>query len=387
MQTQVAKLRRVLSLLEPAVSRKPTLKALSYVRLGEGKAVATDLDVTVMVDLPETQDGVCLLPFAVVENFLRFTPGSLALGIVSRDGKVHLLTQGSEASFPTMDPEEYPPLLAIGEDARSAVVDGDDLVKALAAMAGYTATQQDRPVLTAVCLALEEPMEAAAADGFRLAVRTLRSGFPGGEGQRALVPRAAVKVLERLWKLAPPGAEAPEDAPIAELVVARRPVWLDYDGEAHVLRMRFGEVTLMARLVEGTFPAYQELVPTSHTSRVTFHAEELLRAVRQVGAVAREGTGVVRLQWEALRQALRHELRTNAQGEEGRLTVAAKAEEVGDVEVGLRADIEAPGRSAFNVKYLMEATAEGDVREPQSNDTPPEEAKPKRKGRRRKKQE
>ena len=95
MQTQVTKLRRTLSLLQPAVPKRPTLDALRYVRLGEGKAVATDLDVTIIVDLPEAQDGVCLLPFTTVENFLRFTPGSLPLGIVPRDGRVHLLAQSS----------------------------------------------------------------------------------------------------------------------------------------------------------------------------------------------------------------------------------------------------------------------------------------------------
>jgi len=186
-----------------------------------------------------------------------------------------------------------------------------------------------------VCLTLQEPMEAATADGFRLAVRTLRSGFPGGEGRRALVPAKAVKVLERLWKLAPSPAEAPEGTPIAELVVSRRPIAMDHDQAAELLRLRFGEVTLMVKLVQGTFPDYHQLIPTKFTSHVTFHAQELLRAVRQVGEVASQGADVVRLSWG-----------------EGRLTVKARAEEVGDVEVALEARTEGLGKIAFNVGYL-----------------------------------
>ena len=333
MQTQVSKLRHVFSLLAPAVPKKHTLDAVKYVRLGDGQAVATDLDVAVSVDLPEAQDGVQLLPFATVENFLRFTPGSLSLGIVSRDGRVHLLARGNEASFPTMDAEEYPPLPSVGVSALSAVVDGDDLVNALAALTPYAATEDTRPVLTTVCLTLQEPMEAATADGFRLAVRTLRSGFPGGEGRRALVPAKAVKVLERLWRLAPSPAEASEGTPIAELVVSRRPILMDCGD--NLLSLRFGKVTLLTQLVQGTFPSYQLLIPTEHKSRVTFHAQELLRAVRQVGEVASQGADVVRLNWD-----------------EGRLTVKARAEEVGDVEVALEARTEGLGKIAFNVGYL-----------------------------------
>jgi len=333
MHTQVSKLREALSLLEPAVPKRATLDSLKYVRVGEGKAVATDLDVAVSVELPDAQDGVYLLPFTTVQNFLRFTPGSLPLGIVSRDGKVHFLTQGSEASFSTMDPEEYPPLPSVGENALSAVVDGDDLVTTLDSVAQYATTDDSRPVLTAVCLTLQEPMEAAAADGFRLAVRTLRSDFPGGEGRRALVAAKTVKVLKRLWKQAPSPAEAPEGTPIAELVVARRPILMECGDD--LLSLRFGKVTLLTQLVQGTFPDYRQLIPTEHKSRVTFHAQDLLRAVRQVEGVASEGADVVRLSWE-----------------EGRLTVKASAEEVGEVEVALQADVETPGRIAFNIGYL-----------------------------------
>ena len=49
MEMEVKRLREALDLLEPAVPRKPNLKALEYVRLGEGKVLATDLDVAVTI--------------------------------------------------------------------------------------------------------------------------------------------------------------------------------------------------------------------------------------------------------------------------------------------------------------------------------------------------
>ena len=61
MEVNVEKLRQALELLDPVVPRKPTLPVLSYVRLGEGKAVATDLEATVTVSgLGDSEEGVCL---------------------------------------------------------------------------------------------------------------------------------------------------------------------------------------------------------------------------------------------------------------------------------------------------------------------------------------
>ena len=333
---QVARLRHAFALLEPAIPRKATLDTLKCVRLGDGQAVASDLDTTVVVELPEIREveGACLLPYKVVRDLLRFTPGSASMTLVPRDGKVHMYTQGTQASFAAKDPGEYPPPPKIGEAAMGSLVDGDDLVGTLSALVQYTATEESRPVLTAVCLTLLEPMEAAAADGFRLAVRTLRSGFHGGEGRRMLLHRDTVRLLQKLWKLAPPPSDAPEGSPIAEVVVARRPVWMECDPSQ--VQFRFGDVTVVSKVVEGTFPNYRQLIPTGHTSRVTVFGADLERAVRQVGSVAEDGGGIVRLAWE---------------GE--RMTVSGKAIEVGDVEVALKAQAESPGHIAFNMAYLQ----------------------------------
>ena len=49
LRVQVEKLRQALQLLEPAVPRKPSVAALTNVRLGEGKALATDLEVAITI--------------------------------------------------------------------------------------------------------------------------------------------------------------------------------------------------------------------------------------------------------------------------------------------------------------------------------------------------
>ncbi|MDP3063739.1 MAG: hypothetical protein Q8O40_11110, partial [Chloroflexota bacterium] len=277
----------------------------------------------------------CLLPHRAALDFLRYVPGSQPVGLVAKDGRVMLMTKTAQISLESLKADEFPPMPEF-EPELTGVVDGDELVKTMMAVASYTATAQDRPVLTAVCLTLAEPMEVAGADGFRLAVRTLRCGFPGGGGRRVLAPADSVGVLAQLWKMAPPPAEQGEGKSVAELVVSRGPMVLQVGEKG--LRARFGEVTVWLQLIQGSYPNYVQLIPTGYKSRLTFLVEELTRAVKTVQGMAMDGSGIVRFRYEL-----------------GRLTVKAIAAEVGNVETSIPIQLEGEvGHIAFSSKNLLD---------------------------------
>jgi DNA polymerase-3 subunit beta len=337
MPLNVAGLRRALALLEPVIPKKSSVKACQYVLLGEGKVMANSLEMAVTVDLPDAQrDGEkCLLPHGAALDFLRYVPGSQPVGVVAKGAKVMLMTKTAQISLESLKADEFPPMPEF-EPELTGVVDGDELVKAMMAVAAYTATAQDRPMLTAVCLTLAEPMEVAGADGFRLAVRTLRCGFPGGNGRRVLVPADSAGVLAQLWKMAPPPAEQGEGKSVAELVVSRRPMELQVGEKG--LRVHFGEMTVWLQLIQGNYPNYVQLIPTGYKSRLTFVAEDLTRAVKTVAGMAKDGSGIVRLRYET-----------------ERLTLSSAAAEVGNVETSAPIQLEGEaGHIAFDRRNLLE---------------------------------
>jgi DNA polymerase-3 subunit beta len=190
-------------------------------------------------------------------------------------------------------------------------------------------------VLTGVCLTPGAPAEACAADGFRLAFRQLPSPIPELDGcQTLIIPQGAVKALGYLWRKAGKKPATPPDGLLVQMVLARRPIRLQYSRT--FMELAFGDVSLVTRLVEGEFPSYHQLIPTEHTSQVTVMAEALSQALRQVGQVA--GSDIIRLKWE-----------------DGKLTLSAREEEVGEAEVMVWAETRGePGRIAFGQKYLVE---------------------------------
>ena len=63
LEIKVTKLKEVMDLMKPVVPRKPTVKSVACLCLGNGKAVATDLETMVIANLPEAKEPM-LLPYS-----------------------------------------------------------------------------------------------------------------------------------------------------------------------------------------------------------------------------------------------------------------------------------------------------------------------------------
>ena len=335
MEVQVKQLRDALELLSPVVPRKATIPALTYFRLGGGRAVASDLEVTVAIDLDGADEDL-LLPAKDVLKFLKYTPGMGTAQITwskkgsQGQGRVTITSGGMDAAYDEVPgAEDYPPLPEAPHDGEG-VINGELLMKALSIVAPYAATETDRPVLHGVYLNTEDGLELAAADGFRLAWEPVagRLNIPP-----TVVPLKAVEVLEDLWKkAAAPDLSGVHD--VSDLATATRLMRFDR-GENH-LRIGFGLVTMFATIVQGTFPNYRNLIPTELGSPVTVFGPDMQRAVAQVGDVASKGSGIVRLVWG-----------------DGKLMVSSKQDE-SEVSVSVPAQFDYQGKVALDVKYLTQ---------------------------------
>lgn len=333
MKIQVSRLRNALELVEPAVPKRATLPVLSNVRLGQGRVVATDLEVAIMVSLPEAEEDLCL-PYRGAGDFLKAIPG-IADAILSVEGRTLTFQANynqAQASFVVIAVEDYPPIPSM-EPEHEVAVDGDGLLRALTSVLPCVATESSRPVLTAVCLTLGENPEVAGADGFRLGWEKLPGRLPG-EGQ-LLIPARAVGALAHLWRHAekPPELSALEGP--ATLARAKRLVRLEYRQDR--LKVSFGEVALLTQLIQGTYPNYRQLIPSEEGATVTFMAEDLYRVVTGMANLAKEGSGIIRLQWSG-----------------DSLRVEVRAVEVGSHSAELPCRTEGEGRIAFNRGYLLD---------------------------------
>ena len=125
-------------------------------------------------------------------------------------------------------------------------------------------------------------------------------------------------------------------------------------GSAETVTLRLGErdasfeagdVRLTTMLIEGEFPNYKGLIPTSHPNRLTVSREALLEGLRRVKLLAREATPV--------------RLAMTSDG----LDLVAVTQDVGQAHESLDAKYEGTELTvAFNPDYLLQGieVLEGD---------------------------
>jgi DNA polymerase III sliding clamp (beta) subunit (PCNA family) len=295
MQVKVRRLREVLDLLKPAVPRKTALPVLVNVLLKDGKAIATDLESAVIIDLPEAQEA-CLLPLHGAIQLLKYIPGNEDITLERKRGWLNLTWPGGSASYESPDPKDYPPIPEF-EPQVQGDLDGDAFLSALTSVVGYCSTEDSRPVLNGVTTFLGETLEFMGADGYRLAYQTLAAAFPGKE--RVIIPARAIPLLEHLWRKTAKPAQVAAEASLVEIITAKRLLNLALDSALGngSLRLSFGEVTMLTKPIQGEPPDFKKVMELQEApvTQAAVFAPEFERAVRRIKQVAEKGQDTARL--------------------------------------------------------------------------------------------
>ncbi len=258
-----------------AASRSGTNPVLSGLRLDvrgdELTVTGTDLDVTIRLTVPVggQGDGAAVVPARLVADIVK----SLAPGRVEAElagDELSISSGRSQFSVRPLALSDYP---AIAEpDAEAVVLESGAVGEALRQVVRAASTDDARPVLTGVLWAAEDDgVSLVATDSYRLAVRNLPPSSMLAPGQKVLVPGRALAEVQRILGGAP------------ELTVRF--------GERLAV-FEAGDVHLTTRLLEGEYPNYRNLLPSSYPNVLTVGREALAEALRRVKILAQDATPV-----------------------------------------------------------------------------------------------
>ena len=264
-------------------SRGGAMQVLSGVRFevsGNQLSLAgSDLDLTIQVDVQVAAeaDGVCVLPARLVTDIVRAVdPGAVA--IQAGDDEVKIASGRSQFAVRMLSAAEFPrlPLGGTGSQTGTEVtLEAAALSEALRQVVRAASSDDARPILTGVLMAAEgDGLRLVATDSYRLAVRDLPGTSVLREGQNVLVPSKALVELQRL-------------AATTDHVTLRL--------SEHEATFETGSVRVTTRLIEGEFPNYRGLIPSSYPNRLIVGKEALLDAVRRVKLLVRDSTTPVRM--------------------------------------------------------------------------------------------
>jgi DNA polymerase-3 subunit beta len=337
-----AALLKALGHVQSVVERRNTIPILSNVLLradGEagGRALAlsaTDMDLEIIerVAAQIERSGRTTAPAHTLYDIVRKLPEGAQIEIEVNDGRSSMVLRCGRSTFTLacLPPEDYP-IMASGELGHCFTVTAAQLKSLIDRTRFAISTEETRYYLNGIYLHVTKNdevsvMRAVATDGHRLArvEMVLPEGAAGMPG--IIIPRKTVLELRKL-------IEESEDE--IELALSETKI-----------RFTVGEATLISKLIDGTFPDYDRVIPTANDKILEVKCKDFAEAVDRVSTITTEKSRAVKLA-----------ITPGSDG--GSLAVSATSPENGtaveELEVGY---LNEPLEIGFNSRYLLDIAAQ-----------------------------
>lgn len=332
-------LARALGHASRVVERRTTIPILSNVLLRtDGTALrlkATDLDMEITESVPAEigAPGALAVPAAILHDIARKLPDRTPITLEQTGERLTVRGGRARFSLPTLSETDFPDLSA-GELPHAWHIEAKVLADLFGHAAFAISAEETRYYLNGIFLHVEGRddafwLRAVATDGHRLA--RLEREAPDGSALMpgVIVPRKTVAEVQKL--LGDPAFA--EGAVQVEMSEAK-------------LRLTFGEgagaLVLTSKLIDGTFPDYQRVIPRDNPRRLAVARAALTAAVERVATISAERGRAVRLDIA-----------------EGKLTLTVRTPEASDAVEDLDAEFSGePMTIGFNARYLLDIVAE-----------------------------
>ena len=325
-------LNRGLGIVGRAVATRTTLPITNNVLLATDesrlKLVATNLEMAISywTGAKVEEEGTVTVPARLLTEFVNSLPNDkIDISLTPKSKTLNLKCARFEARISGIDAKDFPPIPKV-DDGVTTRIEVAALRQAISQVAFAAATEESRPVLTGVDAQFDKDiLTLAAADGFRLAVYKVKLAAPVTAKTEVIIPARTLAELNRLIG---------ENDETVDITV---------NSTKGQILFKLKDVELVSQLIQGSFPQYGQLIPSSHTTKVTVDVAEFLRATKTASIFARDGSGIVRL------------MVAPGTGKSGELAISARSEEIGDDEGKIDAVVEgAEAKIAFNGKYLTD---------------------------------
>jgi DNA polymerase-3 subunit beta len=288
---------------------------------GEVEFTGSDLELTIRVRVPADVDGegsAVLVARLLVDTLAKLSSDTVTVEIGEDQAKIEAGRFRSEVR--TLAASDFPRLPEA--EGNAVTVEAGPLAEGLRQVVHAASRDDARPILTGVLVAATGTgVRLVATDSYRLAVRDLPGVSLLPEGQKVLVGAKGLSELQRLLGNGP-----------VEVHLGERYVTFRLGGDSRT--------ELTARLIEGDFPNYEQLIPSGYPNKLTVDRDAFAHAVERVSLVG--GTS---------RDSAPIRLAMSADG----LELSATAQDVGQSFEPVEATFEGTDVTvAFNSRFLLD---------------------------------
>ena len=280
-----ATLLKSLGHVQSVVERRNTIPILSNVLIdaraeGMVKLTATDLDLQIVESLGGEVEGAGAITVQahMLFDLVRKLPDGAQVSLEASDGRLQVRAGRFASKMPTLPREDFP-TIAEGDLPTRFTLPADVLRTIIDKTRLAISTEETRYYLNGIFFHSVDDaggqLKAAATDGHRLA-RVTVDRPQGAEGMPdIIVPRKCVAELRKLLD----GRDGDVAVQLSDAKV----------------RFDLGTAVLTSKLIDGTFPDYNRVIPTANDKILKIDPKSLAEGVDRVSTIATEKTRAVKL--------------------------------------------------------------------------------------------
>ena len=235
----------------------------------------TNLDMAVVDFLPvsSSEDGVITVPAKLLAEFISNLPKGENIELTTKDNKVTITAGKYSSTINGSAADDFPELPEINE--KQAVIykmSIEDFKTSISQVTIASSNDLTRPALTGVYFNTNDNnLAIAATDGYRLAEKKIISKVESEV--KAIVPTTSLQEVLRAIS---------DDMDEVEISF-----------NEDLVRFRLGEIEIISKLIDASFPDYTKLIPKDNNIKVTLDRDELVRVTKLAALFAKNVGGSI----------------------------------------------------------------------------------------------
>ena len=313
-----------LSNIQNIVEKRNTMPVLSHFLLDAGKSgsfiTATDLDTALRepLQIKVEKEGKICIPARKMFEIVREVEGDLVCESIDEQW-LKLKAGASSFRLACLPPKEFPAWPGM-EDMEELQVSAKVLAEVIEKTVFAAGESDTRYTLNGLLFHIIPGVKVTVVgtDGHRLAL--IKRSIEGTirEERKLIVPRKAAQELRKLL-------DKSEENVRMTL------------GKNHVL-FGVGEMQFLTRLIEGTYPNYEQVIPSSNEKKVSVGKEAFTKTLRRVAIMSRERSNAVKVDLS-----------------DGLISITSSNPDLGEASDELAVDYRGESVSlGFNARYLID---------------------------------
>lgn len=264
-------LAEALSVVSKGIATNAAMPILAgiYIKADEGSLEfqTTNLDISIRHSIPANveEPGVTVLSGKILNNIVK-TLTDAAVTFEDDGSVVSITCDRSNFRLNTLDPADFPEFPTYDLE-RSIELPSDLLSRMVDKVYKVTVKDPSRPILSGILLSVENnTIRLVATDAYRLAVCDSNT---------------ETSSIDSAFETIVPGTVFHDVLSLPSMTER-----LDIGITGSQVVFSFGTTTYVSRKIEGRFPDYKQLFPTTCSSSVKINVPQLSSALRRVSVIA-----------------------------------------------------------------------------------------------------